>query len=398
MSKYLRKMLMLNVMSSMISIYIGIFVNLYIWEKNHKVAEVAFYNLVMFVCWGLAFYIGAKLLTRFTIRLPLCLSAISGGAAFTYLMTVQLENRYLWIVLLGIPVGLMFGLFQSIQNLGISLNGKEGEFSAYFAAVNVISQALSIAVPFIAAKAIDWFGYGSTFVLMLLFLLALLVYSFFMPKISLVSAMKELRQEPVLPPMLSFRLGFSFSGAGWMLLSLLAAGIFMQFQNLFTLLFTFSVTQNKLHIAMLNLLYTMSALLGLWLYRRFKINEDYWLWIGTALLALGFLIAIIPVPLTMVFSNVLTSVGMFYFGTVWNSQQFRAIQHFKKAEQASFLVWREITLVATRCVMLSMTFVLKDLRGAWFLFLIAVTVGCLLSIPLFQRLAIRSGQIKMNTF
>ncbi len=390
MSAEMRKLLVMNAITSVVTVYIGIFVNLYIWQENQRIADVSLYNMAMFVSWGAAFAAAAKLLTRFSIRLPLCLSALCGGAAFLFLMTSHMDNRTLWIALLGLPVGAMFGLAQAAQNLGVALQGKGSEFAPYFAAVNIIVQVVSVAVPIASAKVIDGFGYGGSFALMLAFLALMLVFSARMPRIRL--RRPEDPAEAKRFGKFGARLAFGRPGARWIVLSLLAAGAFMQFQNLFALLFTFSVTQNKLLIALLNVLYTLSSLLGLWLYRRFRSGEMRWLWLGNGLLAAGFLIALLREPAALIVSNVLTTIGMFYFSTVWNAQQFRYIEHAGAASQTSFLVWRECTLIATRCALLAMTMPLTRLQGVGFVAIVLVTIACMLVIPLVQSKAMRALQ------
>ncbi|TFE30587.1 MFS transporter [Cohnella luojiensis] len=310
---------------------------------------------------------------------------------FTYLVSVQFDNRMLWTILLGIPVGAMFGLSGAAQNLSIALKGKGSEFAPYFASFMVITQILSMVVPFVSAKVIEGFGYAGSFGMMLVFVALMLVFSFFMPRITLA----ETRQPGSVASgnRYGFRSAFGRPGSKWILLSLLAAGVFLQFQNLFTLLFTFSVTQDKLLIALLNMLYTCCSLLGLWMYRKIKIDEMRWLWIGMTLMAVGFLIVLFRDPAALILSNVMTSIGMFYFTTVWNAQQFRFIQHAGPSQQASFLIWRECTLVVTRCVLLGLTLPLKDMGGTGFALLIGVTVVCLLSIPAFQQRALREAAV-----
>lgn len=392
MSKTIRKLLVMNILSSIISIYISIFVNLYIWESDHGIGDVSLYNASMYVCWGLTFALASRMNSRFSIRLLLALSALCGGLAFLYLMTVHLESRMLWIVLLGVPVGMMFGFSQSSQNLSIALQGKENELAPYFAAVNITSQVLNMAVPIFSAAVIEWFGYDGSFVAMLLFIAAMLAYSAKMPKIYVQvrpAAHAQRTKEPFYA--LGFRTAFSYPGAKWVLLSLLAAGLFLQFQNMFALLFTFSVTQNKMLIAVLNLLYTLSSLLGLWLYRRIRLHEMRWLWIGTLLLAAGFLIALLHHPAMLIASNLLTSVGMFYFSIVWNAQQFKYIKHLSPWTKRSFLVWRECILVLTRCVLLGFTFSLTEIKGAAFVVIAGLAIACLIAIPVFQKCAGREN-------
>jgi YQGE family putative transporter len=386
-SKEMRKLLIMNAISSVIAIYIGIFINLYIWEHNHSIAEVSLYNMSMFISWGITFAIAAKLLTRFSIRLTLAVSALCGAAAFLYLMSIHLDNRFLWIIFLGVPVGAMFGFSQASQNLSIALRGKGSEFAPYFASMMVILQMLSVAVPFVSAKVIDWFGYVGSFGLMLLFVALMLSFSIFMPRITLASPSNQRSS----PRKMSFRSAFGHPGSKWILFSLLAAGVFMQFQNLFMLLFTFSITQDKVLIALLNMLYTFCSLLGLFIYRKIQFDEMRWLWIGTLLIAVGFIVVLFRYPFALITSNVLTSIGMFYFMTVWNAQQFRFIQHAGPTSQTSFLVWRECILVVTRCLLLGLTLPLKNMGGMGFALIIGVAVVCLLAIPVFQHRAIREA-------
>ncbi|WP_438348105.1 MFS transporter [Paenibacillus sp. FA6] len=394
MSTDMRKLLIMNTISSIIASYIGIFVNLFIWEYNHSIAEVSLYNMSMFVAWGISFTIAAKLLNRFTIRLPLAVSALCGTAAFMYLSMASSDNRFLWILILGIPVGAMFGFSQASQSLSIALRAKGSEYAPYFATLMVITQLISVAVPFVAAKVIDGYGYAGSFSLMLIFVAMMLIFSFFMPRITLSSVDGQGNRSPL--GKYSFRTAFGRPGSKWIILSFLAAGIFMQFQNLFSLLFTFSVTQDKLLIALLNMVYTMCSLLGLWMYRRIKIDEMRWLWIGMILMSVGFIIVLFQHPAALIISNLLTSIGMFYFMTVWNAQQFRFIQYASPISQASFLVWRESLLVATRCILLSLTLPLKEMGGLGFTLIIGVTVVCVLLIPFFQQRANRAAGISSS--
>ncbi|MFC5402191.1 MFS transporter [Cohnella soli] len=390
MSKDMRKLLIMNTISSIVAIYNGIFINLYIWEHEHSITEVSLYNMSMFVFWGISFLTATKLLSRFSIRLPLAVSAICGAAAFAYLMAFELDNRMLWIALLGLPVGGMFGFSSASQNVSLTLRGRGAEFSAYFSVMMIISQVLAMAVPFAAAQVINGFGYAGSFGLMLSFVALMLGFSAFMPRITLAGATGEPRDPE--RGKFRFRAAFGYPGSKWILLSILVSGIFLQFQNLFTLLFTFTVTQDKLLIALLNMLYTCCSLLGLLLYRKVKsVDETKWLWFGMSLMAVGFVIVLFREPAALILSNVLTSFGMFFFSTVWNAQQFRFIQHAEPNGRASFLVWRECTLVVTRCVLLGLTLPLKNMGGAGFAFVVSVTIVCVMLIPLFQQRAMRAA-------
>ncbi|MCY9589566.1 hypothetical protein [Paenibacillus chitinolyticus] len=152
MSTNIRKMLIMNFVSSIIFIYIGIFVNLYIWQANTSIFEISWFNMVMFLGWGFSFVLGAKLLYHRTIRLLLALSAFGGTAAFVMLTFLTLENRILWIALIGFPVGLMWGFYTVAQNLSVSFSGKGTEIASFFAANNLIASILSMVIPIISAS------------------------------------------------------------------------------------------------------------------------------------------------------------------------------------------------------------------------------------------------------
>ncbi|GIP35708.1 MFS transporter [Paenibacillus sp. J2TS4] len=380
--KEFRRLLMMNAMSFIIFIYIGIFVNLYIWEQDHRIADVAWFNLFLFLFWALSFTLGARLLRRWTIRLLFGLSALSGGTAFLLLSFLHLDNRLLWISIIGVPVGMMWGFFSCAQNLSVSTSGKGKEFGNFFAASNTISQMANMSVPIVAAQVIGWFGYSGSFSLMLLFVTGMLVTSLMLPKISLKSTAPH--QETWRETM-KYRNVFIDSRLKWLIPSCLAAGLFLQFQGLFALLFTFSVTEDKTIIALLNTLYTTSSLLALFLYRKLNFKERSWLHAAILMLAGGFLMMLYPVPVVLILSNIMTTMGMFYFGTTWNAQQFRAISHHPPERQSSLMVWRECLICVTRCVMLLLILLVKDFSGAIFVLLIAVALSALFSIPYFQK-------------
>ncbi|WP_146762443.1 MFS transporter [Paenibacillus contaminans] len=384
MSPELRKMLIMNFVSAIIFIYIGIFVNLYIWEANKSIFEVSWYNLILFTGWGVSYTLGANLLWRYSVRLLLALSAGCGTLAFLLLTYLTLDNRLIWIALIGVPVGFMWGFFASAQNLSIAFFGKGNDVAVYFATASIISQGLSMLVPVVSAQVIGWFGYGGSFTMMFAFLTVMLVFSYFMPRISVPAASIA---EGSFWAQMSVKRVFADPSSKWLAMAILAAGVFLQFQNLFALLFTFSVTQSKLLIALLNALYTISALLGLLMYKRIKWSENSYLWLGVALLSAGFLMVMFPLKPVLIVSNLLTTLGMFFFGTVWNAQQFRCIRHYSQGRQATFLVWRECFICLTRCIMLITILSLEELKGGLFYALIAISLASLLSIPLFQTKA-----------
>lgn len=378
MSQALRKWLVMNMMSYTIFVYVGIFVNLFIWEKNRLISEVAWYNLLVYFSWSFAFAGAAYLLARATARLLLGVSAFSGASAFLLLSYVELDNRLLWIAMIGAAVGVMYGFFSAAQNLSVSMSGTSAELGRYFSAAAGIQQGVTLAVPLLSAAIIVYFGYSGTFALMLVFLACMLAFSFAMPRLSLraeagpptvVWLWRELLRKP---------------GLRWFSASNLAAGVFLQFQQLFLLLFTFSVTENKFWIAALNGLYTLATLCGLLAYRKFGWKDSTFLAMGCALIASGFLIALFPVKPLLIVSNLLTAVGMFCFGAAWNTLQFKWIKPYPEAGQAKLLVWRETLICVTRIGTLLLVMSVDNFRSPLFVALIVLSVLCLLAVPYFE--------------
>lgn len=383
----LKRLLWMNVVSQIIFIYIGIFVNLYIWEQGHRIFDVSWFNFSLFLTWGFAFAIGARLLHGWSIRLLFAISAISGGIAFLLLFFLHLDNRMLWILLIGIPVGSMWGFFSCAQNLSLSLFGKGKDFENYFALTSTIGQIINVTVPIVSAVVVQYFGYAGSFIFMLVFIVCMLSVSQLLPGLSLKGRQSQDQEISWIQGM-RYRHVFYKPSLRWMVPSCLAAGIFLQFQGLFALLFTFNVTNDKLLIALLNTLYTVCSLGALFLFRKVRWQAKTWLLLGMILLSIGFTILVFPSKPIFIISNVLTTVGMFYYTMQWNAQHFRVVSTCPAVVQAKILVWRECLLVVSRCLLLLCVLPMQNFSGAIFIVLIALTMACIVSILYFQKRSI----------
>ncbi|MFC5448717.1 MFS transporter [Paenibacillus aestuarii] len=377
-SGQIKRLLLMNASSTVIFNYIGIFVNLYIWEKNHNIFEVVWFNLIMFATWTLAFAVGSRVLTSYTTRVLIRANAICGGIVFLLLSVLELENRLMWITIISIPIGVMWGFYASAQNITLSVYGKGKDFEQYFAIANIINQIVSIINPIAFALIIKWMGYSGSFLLMFLFVALLFIVSFYIPTITLAGERMPLFQG------IRFKRVYSTPSLRWMVPSLMAAGVFLQFQVLFALVFTFSVSEDKLVIALLNVLYACFAIGAMMLYRRLKVREGAWLNIGMLFISVGFLLPLFPKAPILIISNILTTIGMFYFGTVWNTRQFRIITKQTAMKQAQIFLWRECFLNVSRIFMLILALSVKDIRGGAFIALIALALVCTLVVPYFS--------------
>jgi YQGE family putative transporter len=373
----IQRLLLSNASSAIIFNYINIFINLYIWEKNKSIFEVAWFNLVLFSTWTVAFAVGFRLLTFCTTRVLIRTNSISGALVFLLLSVLELDNRLLWIAIIAIPIGSMYGFYAAAQNITLSVYGKGKDFEQYFSYSSIIGQLVSVINPIAFALIIQWIGFTGSFLLMFVFVSVLMVVSFLIPPITLSGEKESLFSH------LRFREVFSTGALRWMVPSLVSAGVFLQFQMLFALVFTFSVSGDKLVIALLNVLYACSSIGAMTLYRRLKIKENVWLGIGMLFMASGFLLPLIGQAPFLVISNILTTVGLFYFGTIWNTQQFRIITQMSAIMQSRIFLWRELFLNSTRIVLLVLALSVQDIRGGAFIGLISLALVSALVVPIF---------------
>jgi MFS transporter, YQGE family, putative transporter len=383
MTTSLKRLLMMNVSAGIIFNYMGIFINLFIWEKGQSIFDVAWFNLILFAGWGVAFMYGAKLLSKFTIGYVMRVSAICAGLTFVLLSVVHVDIKLLYLAILAIPVGITNGFYSAAQNIGISLFGKSQEFTSFFSAANLFGQIISFINPLLFAVIIQWLGFHGSFVIMFIFIIFMIVASFYVPKITLGEA-----GEPVFRNF-GMKQVFTTHSLKWMIPSLIAGGFFIQFQGIFSLIFTFSVTKDKLIIALLQIMYTAFTVASLLVYKKFnragRVNDSRWLTFGMLAAAVGFLLVLFPKAPILVLSNVLTTVGLFFFFSIWNARQFVATNKLAPVMQARVMVWRELILVFSRILMLALILNINDFQGFAFKAVMIFSFASALLIPYFSK-------------
>jgi MFS family permease len=374
---------MMNVSSSIIFNYMGIFINLFIWEKGQQIFDVAWFNLIMFIAWGVAFMFGAKLLSRFTIGSVMRVAAICAGITFILLSWVHVEPKLLYLTLIALPVGITNGLYAAAQNIGISLFGKGKEFTAFFSSANIFGQFIAFLNPLLFAVIIQWIGFIGSFLVMFFFIGLMILTSYYVPHISLKEA-----DEAVFDTF-GIRQVFTTARLKWMIPSLIAGGFFIQFQGIFSLIFTFSITNDKLSIALLQIMYTAFTVASLFFYQRFsrtrRVSDSWWLTFGMLAAAVGFLLALFPKPSILIVSNILTTIGLFFFLTIWSARQFVIMNDLRPVHQARVLVWRELLLVLSRIMMLTLVLGITDFHGYIFKGLMIFSFSSALLIPYFSK-------------
>lgn len=371
-NREIKQLLLMNTSSMIIFNFIGIFVNLYIWQKNQSIFDVTWFNLVMFTTWGFAFIFGTQLIKKWTTQLLIRVVALCGAVTFTMLSFLELENRMFWIACIAVPVGIMWSFYAVAQNISLTKLGKGKDFESYFSFSSIIGQIVSIVNPLLFAGVISFIGFNGSFLLMFVFVALLMVVSFYIPAISL----KDEKQEEGIKNILSIH------PIQWIMLSCLIAGFFLQFQGLFALVFTFSISENKIVIALLSIAYTLSTIVAMILYRKKKVHDSTWLSLGMVMISFGFLLALFQYPWMLIASNVLTTMGMFYFGTIWNTKQFKIIAKHSIIEQSKILIWRELSLTISRIIMLALILSVEKIQGPVFISLMIVAILCSVITPL----------------
>jgi hypothetical protein len=390
----LKRLLVMNGSSSIIFNYVGIFINLYLWEKGQHIFDIAWFNLILFFSWGIAFIIGAQMITKYAIGVIMRTSAIFAGVTFLVLSLLHFDPRLLYIAIIAIPAGASNGFYSAASSLGISLFGKGKEFASFFIKSNLIGQSIAIINPLLFVLVIRWFGFLGSFILMLFFVTAMILVSYYLPNLTLTNEKKPLLQDMGVTKV------FHTTSLKWMLPSLFSAGFFLQFQGVFSIIFTFSVTDNKLLIALLQVTYTLCTLISLYFYKKYKdmgkLSDSFWLAFGMVAASLGFMIVLFPSAPVLIISNILTTIGMFFFITIWNSRQFVTISQFEPIIQARILVWRELILVFSRMIMLGLTLLIHDFNGFVFKAIMIFCLICALSIPYFSMKGIEKGKTHLT--
>ncbi|MGM0876618.1 MAG: hypothetical protein ACQEWV_18120 [Bacillota bacterium] len=151
----MNKLLMMCGSAMIIFVYIGIFVNLYIWERNHDLFDVAWYNIWMCFSAALFYSFATRQLMIRSIQKIVRLSAYFGAGSFLLLSGFRPDNELIGIIMYALPIGAMMGCYWGGMNIMLSVYGKGKEFVTFFSVFAIVGQVISISVPLLSA-AIRW--------------------------------------------------------------------------------------------------------------------------------------------------------------------------------------------------------------------------------------------------
>lgn len=371
MTKDLKYFLVFIAASELITNYVILFVNLYIWEANQSITDLAMFNLSQFLAWAFAYSFGVYLYSKTTLKIVMQFSTIFSILLFYFMTNLSLTNTLTWIVVIGVCYGLMKGIFSSGKTLTVSFLGSGSSHIRFFQTNDLISRGMAIVAPLIFAWIIVSFGYRISFVVMIVLSVIVFLLSHFLPNI------KFPKTEPVYNRRIfRFKEVFPTKEHRILPLSYLTGASFSEFQTIFLLFFTFTITENKWAIACLSIFYAILTFANMHLYRKLAhVRDETWLLMGITIAMLGFALSPFLQDWWLLIPNTLLVLGNFYYRTTYYAQHYQMIDSFSFIHKTRILVWRELLLVLSRIILLVALISLYSLTsfGFWIVTGYAVT-------------------------
>ncbi|KPV43950.1 hypothetical protein [Alicyclobacillus ferrooxydans] len=348
MSPQLKRLLTFNMGYAIIYNYINIFVNFYIWQQTKSFSDICLFNFVLFLVVGANAIIGYAVLLRTSTRFNSLLSVVFAVIGFVVLMLYHPAN-HVWLILsVGVPMGLFVSYFWTAGNISISKQGQSEDFAIYWSYSNTFTQVISVVNPLLSALFIFLFGFVGSFVIMTIFIGFMIYVSFLVPKIVLH---KEFQVQGFLRRA-TYKSVFTSKKAHWLYASMSVGVIYAQLQNIFALLFTFQVTNKTLVVASLSAGYALVTIGSFLAYLKLHFSPSTWLKFAIVLNAIGIFLDLFHLPVFYILSNFLTTIGIFYFNTIWTAQQFAVTADISLEERIRYFLWREVNLDMTRSLFL----------------------------------------------
>ena len=342
MNQNLKKLLVIDGLFFIITSYIAIFVNLYVWGESKSIANVILLNGVSLLSWTLFYGAGAKLLEWASYRLVMSLSAVFGLISFSLLSFWNVPTETSVVVCIAIPIGAMHGFFYAGKNLGVNVYGSSKEFTVFYGWMPVLNKATNVVSPLFNAGVIVGFGFTVSFLIMAIFIFGFLVLAYQIPNFKIQGTH------------IAGGLILTGNHLKWMSVSFVLAGVFRQFQSLFIILFTFTISDDILVVAFLNIFYTFISF-SLMLFRKYftKKAEFRWLAMGVALVATGFLISYFTKSHFLIVANIFIVSGMYFFDSIFVAQHFRMIKEEVQQLHNRLYFLREVSTNLTRVIFLT---------------------------------------------
>jgi len=378
MNKELKALLVFTTFGGIIFTFVHLFVNLYIWQQDKEISDLAWFNLSQFTIWMAAYILGTYLFQKTSLIGVMKASSIFSLILFVVLAFVKIENQHAWILFIGACFGFMRGFFSAGQTMSIALLGKGKEHTEFFQQRALYEKVTSIFTPLLFAGLLYLLGYRGTFIIMLILSGFMFLGSFFLPKLTI--------KEGTIFKKTGIKKVFNGKRTKYLPLSYLAGGVFSEFQVIFLTYFTFVISDEKLTVALLNIAYTLLTLYSIKLYKTYKkMSDEGWITFGILIAFVGFGLTPFLKGYWLFIPNILLVFGNFYYRTTYYAQQYQVMDGFSEVEKIRMLIWREVLLCFSRVTLLILVVSLGDMTGRnLFIVFLAVLLTSAM-VPLIHR-------------
>ncbi|WP_273854011.1 hypothetical protein [Guptibacillus spartinae] len=354
MNNGLKRMILFNTSTSVVFTFVDLFVNLYIWQQNKQLLDLVWFNFFMFSLWSISYVSGSYLFYKKDLKTVMRAGSIFSLILFGLLSFVTFDEPFHWIMFAGSIYGLMRGVFSAGITLALSILGEGKEFKLFFQQSAFWRKAVNNFIPLTFAFILSTLNYGNTFIVMFIFSIGLFLLSFMLPDIS---PKKDRISNPFTK---EIGLKKVFKGGKTKLLpySYYFGGMFAEFQTIFLMYFTFTITEDKFFVALLNVFYTLLVFIMIKLFNASKLSPVSWMIIGILLAFLGLGLATTLSNLWLLVPNILLVIGNFIFRTNYYSQQYEQLEGEGKTKRIQITIWREVILCISRISFLTIIIIL----------------------------------------
>jgi MFS transporter, YQGE family, putative transporter len=342
-SSSLKKLLLHNVFFTILFSFVQLFMNLYIWQQEKQLSDLLFFNLFLYISWAIFYTLGTHLFRIFSLRFLFILSSVVPVISFSFLSFFSFSVTFVTIAFFGISFGMMFSLYAAAQSQAVFGLGKKEEFTLYFHFRSLFEKIIQVVIPLGFSLLILTSGYQTSFIILLFFSCFLFLFSFFVPTISFPDQKGSWSYHSVFPNA-SFR---------WLSLAMFVGVLVLEFQKIFVLVYTFTISDHPVVIAALATLYTLAAIASLLSFRKFSnVSEPQWMRIGVLFLFVSFLLFLFRHPVLIVLANLFFTIGTFFFRNLFHSTHYQKGKELCDEKRIGYLLWREIILCCSRILLL----------------------------------------------
>ncbi len=367
-----------NVMATIFS-YTSIFVNLFIWGNGHNLEGVTVYNLISYIALFLSYMIGSRYLHTYSGKFVMTLSAVFTVATFVLLFYDNTQNQGLMIPGVATMSGMTSGLFWAGNNSALYFFLKPEDYTNYYSMNTMISQTVTILVPLLSSAIVYLVSYRYSFLFMLMLVVVAFVFARKLPDYAATEPLfRDFRIKTV----------FTKPGTKWLVPITLSSGTYAQFQNFFSMIYIFSISNNVVFVALMNVGFTIMMLFGLFIYKRTGWNDLYWLMIGIGLLLVSYSVAFTHQTFLVIFLLLLMKMGNLFFNVSNGKQTYRIQVQDEPVMRIKIGMWLEVPLVIARSSVLLIVLILFHYHLNPMVVLIPLSTIAIFAIPALQKKAV----------